>query len=215
MDAVKIQARVDRGYGIAAKKVGQLCEIRRPWRAVQPIGAEASLGRIMAFFDPDYKFQARRPSLYGKPLFGVAIDRTDVRIGDYLLGAHDTWFLAGIEPLLPTMGVKCNVVMAVSRPGPVLVPGRNPYSGRTTATDAPMMAGWPASILIGGRTQAGRANLPGDVPDRGAQMLVPWWPGVTMRTSDRVSDDQGRVWNVSEAELTDLGWRVELVLSVA
>ena len=215
MDSLGIQRKINRGYGIASKKLGQLCEIRRPWRAIQPIGREAETGLIMVFFDTDYQFQAKKPSLYGKPLFGAAMDRTNIAVGDYLLGANDTWFVAGIEPLIPTMVVKTNVVVAIARPGPVLVPGINPYSGRTAKTDTPLMAGWPASILIGGRTQAMRADLPSDVPDRGAQMLLPAWPGVLIRTGDRVTDDENRAFNISEAELTDLGWRVELVLSVA
>ena len=46
-------------------------------------------------------------------------------------------------------------------------------------------------------------------------MLLPAWPDVLIRTGDRVTDDENRAFNISEAELTDLGWRVELVLSVA
>ena len=215
MDAAGIQRKINRGAGIAAKKLGQVCDQRRPFRAINPVGEDARMGRVMAHFDPDFKFQAQKPNLYGKPVWGVLLDRHATHVGDYLIGSSGTYYLVGQQPLLPTAAVECNRVVSLKRPGPSLRAGVNTYSGRTDANDVTYLAGWPVSILTGGRTQAGRADLPGDVPDKGAQLLMPAWPGVTIRTSDMVHDDQGRVFDVSAAELTDLGWRLELVLSVA
>ena len=215
MDAAGIQRKINRGAGIAAKKLGQVCDLRRPFRAVQPITDEARMGRVMAHFDPDFRFQAQKPNLYGKPLWGVLLDRHATRVGDYLVAPSGTYFLAGLQPLLPTVAVECNRIVSVERPGVAMKPGVNAYAGRTDRTDTVLMAGWPASILLGGRAMAGRADLPGDVPDKGAVMLLPFWPGVVIRTSDRITDDLGRAFEVSGPELTDLGWRVELILRVA
>ena len=215
MNYAGIQRKMDRGNGIGARILGQVCDHRRPFRALQPITEESRMGRVMASFDPDFRFQARKPNLFGNAIWGVLLDRRATLVGDYLIGPSGTYYLVGQQPLLPTAAVECNRIVSVLRPGLAMKPGVNAYAGRTDRTDTALMAGWPASILLGGRAMAGRADLPGDVPEKGAIMLLPSWPGVVIRTSDRVIDDLGWVFEVNGPELTDFGWRVELVRTVA
>ena len=106
MNAAGVQQRINRGWGIAAHKLGEVCDQRRPWQAVNPLGNEARMGWPMAYFDPDFRFQGLKPNLYGKPIFGVGMDRRGARIGDYLIAPSGTYFLAGMQPLLPTIGVQ-------------------------------------------------------------------------------------------------------------
>ena len=110
------------------------------------------------------------------------------------------------------MVVACNRTVTVSRPPQTNAPGLGAYMGRTEATDVVLVRQWPASVLDGGRMEGSRADLPGDVPMRGASVLLPW-PGVVIQTSDRIEDDQGRAFTVASAELTDLGYRIATALS--
>jgi hypothetical protein len=70
------------------------------------------------------------------------------------------------------------------------------------------MAGWPASILRGGRGEGGMAKLPDDLKASGWDILMPAWAGLELVTSDIVADDLGRRFGIEAAELTPLGWRL-------
>ena len=211
MDAANIQLKINHGEAIGALKVGEPCEWFRPYAALIPAVAPAArMGTLLAYFDPDFKFGGKAPNLYGKPVLGALMDRSNTQPGDYLVAGSGTYFIAGQQPLLPTIAVQCSATITVSRP-PQPITGR--YSGRTEATDVPLLVNWPASVLAGGRTQNTRTDLPGDVQDKGYLVLVPAFPGVSIQTSDRIEDDQGRAFTVSSAERTDLGFRLDAILS--
>ena len=214
MNAAGIQAKINRGGAIAAKKLGQVCDQRRPWRAINPLGDESRMGRIMAFFDPDFQFQAKKPNLYGKPVWGVLLDRGATRVGDYLYAPSGTYFLVGQQPLLPTAAVECNAVITITRAAGDVLATEDVYSGRTDGSDVPIMQGWPAAVLEGGRQEQSRAGLPGDAPMKGRQVFLPYWSGVIIRTTDRITDTTTNVtMTVGSAELTDLGWRLACSLA--
>lgn len=214
IDAATIQARIDRGSGIAAAKLGEACDWRRPVSALAGPVAATSLGTTKAWLNPDAAFGRVLPNLYGKPVLGALCDRSLLQVGDYLFAQSGTYFVIAAQPLLATAVVQCTSTITVSRPHGNTGAGPQPYGGRTASTDTPLMVGWPVSILASGRTQTGRADLPSDVPNKGMTGLLPSFPGVVLRTSDRIADDQGRAFVISAAELSDLGWRLDLVLSV-
>ena len=213
MDAAGIQRKINRGGAIAARKLGQAFDLYRPNSATAPLDPARRIGSLLAYLDPDFQFQAKKPNLYGKPIWGGLFDRTLTHTGDYLHGATGTFFVAAIQSILPTAVVECNAIVILTRPAGNTAAGKQPYGGRRTTTDGLLLTGWPASMLRAGRTVAGRADLPGDVPDGGFEMLMPAVPGVTIRTSDRVTDNQGRAFVVSSVEYTDLGVRAVLVLA--
>ena len=214
VNAVGIQARIDRGSGKAAAKLGEPCDIRRPTSALDGPAPYTAIGSLLAWFNPDADFGRVLPNLYNKPVLGALLDRTSLAVGDYLFGQSSTYFVIAMQPLLATAVVQCNCTIAITRPYGDMAVGPQPYGGRKIGTDVVLMASWPASVLASGRTQAGRADLPSDVPDKGMACLVPAFLGVMLRTSDRVTDDQGRAFVIAAAELSDLGWRLDLVLSV-
>jgi hypothetical protein len=82
------------------------------------------------------------------------------------------------------------------------------YEGNTPDTQTPLATGWYASVLQGTKGEKNEVGLPGDVRNPWWLILLPQIPGVTLRTSDLVSDDIGRRYVISSAELTDLGWRL-------
>ncbi len=210
-----IQALINQGSGFGAAVVGAPCDWRRALQAVNGLGPASRMGMVQAYFDPDYQFMGKKPNLYGHPTWGAFYDRTLTRVGDYLFAPSGTYFVIAQQPLLPTSVVECNATLTITRAVGIDLAHEDQYGGRTDGTDGTLMAGWPASLLLGGRNQAGRADLPGDVQDKGFQALLPLWPGVVPRTSDRVTDtDTGRNFTVGACEITDLGARMDLILSV-
>lgn len=214
-DYISIQRHIDRGSGIAASKLGQPCSWFRPFSSVNPIAPAAQMGTINVFLDPDFQFGGKKPNLYGKPTWGALFDRTNTRPGDYLvLPDGSTFFLIAQQSLMPSAAVECNAVLSVTRAGGVSILNEDNYGGRTVATDVALMTLWPGSVIRGGRTIAGKADLPGDTQDGGYGALLPLWPGANIRTSDLVTAADGRTFTVSVAELSDLGWRLILTMSV-
>lgn len=211
MDAAGIAAKVAYGYGKAASKLGPQHSVYRA-TSTGPAIAPANLVGTTPFIasaTPDGAF--RRPSNWTTPeQFGL-FDPTKARPGDYLTGSSGTWFVASTDTLTIPMVVQCNVVISIAR-GEAIGPGLNPiYGGQTPAVDQTLLTDWPASLLSGGHSEAGRAMLPDD-PKRfaGGICKLPPVPGVTFRAGDRITVDGGDTWMVAGAFLQSLGWRLEL-----
>ena len=71
-----------------------------------------------------------------------------------------------------------------------------------------MITGWLASCGAGPRGERGDVTLPDDVKN-------PWWvfrlptiPGIAINTDYIITDDLGRRYSVSSAELSEFGWKL-------
>ena len=92
--------------------------------------------------------------------------------------------------------------------------GALPYSGLNQAADTDILGTkgvptsyWPCSILLGGRfDKAG--TLPADVRNEGWKVLLPPSVPVVIKPGDILTDDLGKRYTVTGAELTDLGFRM-------
>lgn len=214
MNAAKIEAKIQRGNGKAAKILGVVCDQYRAATSGPVMVTTNLLGIVMARFDQDFQFGARKPNLYGHPTWGVLADRTMLAVGDYLIGSEGTFFLIAQQSLLPTAAVSCNRVISISRPtGPT--PGSNAYGGVNNHT--PIVTSWPASVLQGTKGERGDVQLPGDVRMPWVSILIPAPPGVQIRFGDVVTDDQATPirYTISGAELTDLGYRITAAQTTA
>ena len=206
-----ILAHVNFGYGKAAQFLGAPFQQYRPTDPLNPLGI--SLGSLMADFDIDPKFSYKAPSTYGKPLYYGLFDATNVRVGDYLVGAEGTFFVANMEPNKPVLCVSCNRTVGIFRPQPTPV-GPGYYGGdRRSGGEQTLMTGVPVSELQGIRGERGPANLPGDTRMPWIAVLLPAIGGVEIEAADRMNDDLGRWFTVSSAELTNLGWRLTAILA--
>ncbi len=204
-DGTSIQAKIYHGYAKAAQKLGLSYGHYRPLTANDPITDPNQLATLSASFCPDGSY--RKPSAYGKPLWQCLADGSQLQVGDYLAGGS-TFFIAAMQPLLPIIAVECNRVVTVSRPGPADFVGSGPYGASTPGTEVKLMTGWPASVLQGTKGEKNDVNLPGDVRLPWWAILMPQFADVVIETSDILTDDLGRRYIVSSAELTDLGWRM-------
>jgi hypothetical protein len=211
MDAAGIQAKINRGYGIAARYLGAPFKQYRPTDPMNPLGN--LLGTVMADFDIDPAFSHKAPSKYGNPIYYGLFDATSVVPGDYLVGTDSTFAVVGMEPNKPPICISCNRTVDFIRPQPAPI-GPDFYGGdQRGGGEVPLMSGWPASELQGIRGEKGPNPLPGDTRMPWTAILVPAFAGVTLEASDRMSDDIGRFWTLSSTELTNLGWRITAILA--
>ena len=207
MDGATLNSRIQAGYARAAQHLGTAYAHYRPASASTPIAAGNRLSDLPMSLnaqDPGYS----RPNGYGKSTWYAVADGAQLSVGDYLVGAQGTLFVAAMQPLLPIIVVECNRTINVLRPQQQTGLGAVGYGGDTDANETALMTAWPASILQGGRIEKSGVALPGDTASPGWTVLLPYWSGVTLRTGDIITDDLARRHVISGAELTDLGWRI-------
>lgn len=206
MDAATLQNRIYKGYGKAAIRIGPVFSQFRPTSVTNPLGGTPIATLNASFNAMDMKYG--KPNVYGKALWYCLVDGTQMQVGDYLKSASQTFFIAAMQQTLPILAVECNRTLTVHRPAQQGSVGAVGYGGNTAATETMLMQGWPASVLQGTKGEKNETNLPGDVRTPWWAILMPAFSGVTLRTSDTITDDLSRRYVISSAELTDLGWRI-------
>ncbi len=229
MDATAIQAKVYAGYAKAAQYVGLPFAIYRPaytgdalggggWvRGVDgPIIWGGPVTTLNSSFTPAASgFNFEKAPAHKDVLFNTLIDGSKVEVGDYLVGAADTYFVASRQPLLPILSVRCNRTISISQAGPSKTYGaQTAYAGTTPANEQIAVQGCPASVLFDARGRATEVGLPLDLPSPFYSILLPAIAGQDIRTGYLVTDDQDRDYVVSASELTGLGWRIFAQLAV-
>lgn len=206
MDGTRIQQVVYRGYAISAAKIGLPYAQYRPVSSDITALAPISTSLLASFNAEDMKYG--KPNKYGKPTWYALLDGTQTQVGDYLVGAAGTFFIAAQQPLLPILAVECNRTLSFARPQAQSDVGAvTNYEGNTPDTQTPLATGWYASVLQGTKGEKNEVALPSDVRTPWWAMLFPAIPGVTLQSGDLVSDDIGRRYILSSVELTDLGYR--------
>ena len=217
MDAATLQSRIYKGYGKAAVRLGQMNDVYRPIGAVNPIASATKLQSLLASFNAE-DWTYTRPNKYGKATWFGLFDATPTKQGDYLVGPQGTFFIAGQQLHLSILMVECNRSLALLRTvAPANPTGAQPYGGACITEDVAALgavnaagaltAGWPASVLLGGRV-GGSANLPMSAKNAGWQILLPVSVPVAIHPGDVLLDDLGRRLIAEACELTDAGWRI-------
>jgi hypothetical protein len=205
MDGAKLQAKIYKGYGQAAKRIGYDYQQFRALSANDPLATNA-LQTLPASFTTKFSYNA--PNKYGEATWIGLFDARQFAPGDFLVGRQGTFFIAAMQDTLPIYCVQTNRTVDVLRVGMAGGVGLGGWAGDTAATEAPIMQGWPASILQGTKGETNEAKLPGDVKTPWWAILFPACPGIVLRTSDIIRDELGRKYLISSAELTDMGWRI-------
>lgn len=212
MDGATIQARAYRGYAIAAAKIGLPTDQYRPADANDPLDL-TKIATLPASFNAE-DMSYGKPSKYGKPTWFCLIDGTQVQVGDYLLQGNSTFFIAAMQPLLPILAVECNRTVSLYRPQQQTGVGVQGYGGNTAANETSLAQNWPVSLLQAAKAASNPVNLPGDAKQASWTLLMPAIPGgAVIKNDDVVIDDLGSRYLVYSAELSDLGWRMQLTES--
>ena len=200
----RLQDRIDKGLGAAARHIGHQVDAYRPTTANNPIAPENRYLRLHAAFnDEDLSF--RRPIVYGRATWSGIFDRAYTKPGDYLCGPDGAFFIAAQQSLVPALCILTNRTIAIARPAAPALAGVNAYGGLLATTATPVLTGWPASILFAGAGSPG--ELPGDASTPTWTILLPATPAALL-AADIITDDIGKSYVIGSAELTSLGWRI-------
>lgn len=205
MDGAKLQAKVYKGYGKAAQRIGYPYQQYRPTSANNPL-ATTPVQTLYASFTTNFTYN--QPNKYGQATWLGIFDGTNVDVGDYFVGHGGTFFIAAMQDTLPIYCVQCNRTLSAYRVSMDNAVGQIGYGGDTQQTEALLMQNWPASVLQGTKGEQNDAKLPGDVRTPWWAILMPDYNGILLRTSDILKDELGRRYIISSAELTDMGWRL-------
>ena len=210
MDAATIQAKIYAGRAKAALRLGMDCNVFRPLSAAAPLGNQVATIKA-AFNSGDNSYKS--PNLPGDAIWYGDLDGRLTKPGDYLQRVADgqTYYIAVQQQLLPIICVECNRSVHITRQKTQTGIGAINYGGSIPTQDTDVLgttsALWPASILFGGKVQAGM-GLPAGVRESGWRILLPPSVPVTIMAGDIVTDDLGKRYAIDGAELTDTGWRI-------
>ncbi|KHJ66600.1 hypothetical protein QU24_18590 [Pantoea rodasii] len=207
MDALQLSARVSKGNGKAAKRLGS---IARHYRAVSPFGPlkTDSLQLLSASFTTDYGYM--RAARFGQAARIGIFDATGFEVGDILVSEEEGTFYVAAMPLLqPILCVKAERLITLRR---TAAHGANgglqDYGGTTAASENTIISDWPASILLNRSGEHSPLKLPGEARSAWYGILMPAFGNLHIHTGDFVTDDGGQRYVVTGTELTDMGWRL-------
>ena len=130
MNITRLQDRIDRGLGTAARHIGAQADAYRPNGPANPLAPEPTVtsASTAAFNDENLTF--RRPITYGRATWSGIFDRAYTRPGDYLAGPDQgTFFIAAQQSLLPALCILTNRTLTVTRPAAPATAGVNAYGG--------------------------------------------------------------------------------------
>lgn len=222
MKGLFLQDRLNAASGRAAAIIGLPCDLYRPpdFRLpgsdplADPTGQDRFRMRMNAIFLP-VGGRVRRPVPATDPLWEVAIDGAYTKPGDILVRRTDgeVYYIAAQQPLLPILCVHCPHRVTIKRPASASVAGVNLYGGTVAALDAVLAANWPASILAAGNQGAGLASIPAELSPGMWQVLLPPSLHLALRTTDLLTDDQGRTGVIGAIETTEYGARLTVQLA--
>ncbi len=205
VDGPKLQAKIYKGYGQAAKRIGYPYQQFRATSSSNPLGTEP-LQTLPASFTTNFNYSA--PNKYGQATWLGLFDARLFTPGDFLVGHQGTYFIAAMQDTLPIYCVQANRVISVLRGSMEAGVGQVGYGGAAGENEVMIMSGWPASILQGTKGERNEVNLPSDAKTPWFSILFPIYGDLILRTSDIITDDIDRRYVISSAELTDMGWRV-------
>jgi len=200
MDSWSLQNLIAKGMGVAARKLGRPFNVYRPDGPQQPLAPQNRVIKLFAAFQAEGG-TGRAPD-YGEALWQGTFDAAYTRVGDYLVGETETYFVAAQKPALPVQCVLTNHVATVVRATPAAQGG---YSGFFATSGMPVIVGWPCSLLENGGRSTGAG--PHETRFGNWLMLLPTLP-VAIEVADVVSDECGGTYVVNTAEHSTLGWRL-------
>jgi hypothetical protein len=199
-----IEAAIAQGRGIAATVLGRTFTIYRPADPLAPMNNPRGLMKCLFTPQPDAYY---RPNLPAQPWWYGEYDTRLMQCGDIAAGAAGTWFVFAQQQYTAPICVQANRTVSVLLPQTNFADGLNGYGGSTIANETTVLAGWPASILLGTKGERAAMTLPGDTRLPWVAIILPPTLDVIIPHGAIITDEIGRRFTVSGAELTD-GWRI-------
>lgn len=210
MSGTALAALWNLGPAISGQVLGLPYAQFRATGAGSPVAPVNQIGTLPCWITPDQSSKAHRAAAPGKPIWTALFDPARTLPGDYLVGPLGTFWIQSQDVPAPIQVVRCNRVVNFTRVGP---PAPGSYGGDLRGPETPLLTGWPVAAIQGTKRSAGTAKLPGDTFMPWFDVFLPVWPGVSIAAADRMYDDLGAAFDVEGAEMTALGWRINVVAS--
>lgn len=206
MDAHQLAAKVNQGNGKAAKRLGGTARHYRATSPFSPLDAQP-LRQLSASFTTDYGYM--RAARFGQATRIGIFDAAGFEVGDILVSAEGTFYVAAMPLLQPILCVRAEPLVSIRRTAPEgSEAGLQEYSGTTATNEKLIMSGWPASILLSRGGEHSPLKLPGETRGAWHNILIPAFRGLSFHAGDFVTDEAGQRYVASGTELTDMGWRL-------
>ena len=207
MDVAHLQDRLHWGLNRTAAILGRVTDAYRATSTFDPLDRSNRYLKLPASFSrADGNFS--QPVGYGTAVWRGHFDASYTRVGDYLVHKRDIWFIAAQDCLLPILCVKTNRVISVTRQVAQATAVSN--TGAIQNVTVEVISRWPASILGTGTEGKSPTRLPGDTAVPNMIALLPSFHGAMLQPTDIVTEEQGVSSVVVAAELSDLGWRLNV-----
>jgi hypothetical protein len=207
MDAIHLQDRFHWGLNRVANILGRVTDAYRVHGVSEPLArSNRYLQMKAAFSRADGNFD--QPVGYGVALWRGFFDASYTKVGDYLVQGDEVWFVAAQQGLLPVLCVKTNRVISITRK----VTPTTGISSDTASISSTInvISQWPASLLGTGTEGKSPSRLPGDTTISSVIALLPSTHEQILQPTDIVTDERGATSIVVAAELSDLGWRLNV-----
>jgi len=215
MDQATLQAKVAKGYGKAAIRLGATTAQYRPSSLTSPL-ADVH-GTFLAAFNNDAGFSFKQPTPWGKPMVFGLFDTTDVQAGDLLACGADTYFVARFEPFQPPLCVQCNNAVTLSpgnsgasgadSSGACSIAGLEPgYSGLSSLS-SDLTGAWPCYLGIKNSGRGTDSGLPGSERAAEFDLFLPLMPGFVPAPYMTFTDDDGIGYTIGAVESSPYGFR--------
>jgi hypothetical protein len=207
MDTDHLQDRLYWGLNRMANKMGRITDAYRANGASDPLNRSNRFLQLRAAFSRvDGSFS--QPVGHGIAHWRGYFDASYTRVGDYLVHKHDIFFIAAQHALLPVLCIKTNRILSITRQ--VVSTTSASASPETVTSSIDIISHWPASVLGTGTEGRPVTQLPGDTGIPSAIALLPSTHEQILQPADVVTDELGTISIVVAAELSDLGWRLNV-----
>ena len=212
MDGATLQQKIYKGYAKAALRLGLEYTIYRSADGQNPIQAPNIVGTTLV--SPTTTWSYNIPKKYGDATWLMLLDGRVTEVGDYLIGPNNrTFFIAGMQHLLPILGVLCDRVVSVKRPisptGHGYV-GHSGYEDSNPDTDTPLLEECPAAFLKSSRGEKNPVKIPTGDKMPWYAVFLPAWSNVFLRNGDIITDNNEQEFVISDNEHTELGWHLNV-----
>lgn len=206
MNAAQLQDRLNRAAGRTAGIAGETCDLFRPTGPTHPLAPERRILRLNAAFLP-IGGGIRRPVPPNQALWEGVFDAAYTRPGDILHRTRDgaVFYIAAQQPLLPVLCVRALRLINISRPSTANIAGLNLYGGAIAESQTTLAEAWPAAMTSLVAQGTGQAGLAAEIASGTWQIQLPSSLQLSLRPTDRITDDQGRIGIIASAETSDLG----------
>lgn len=207
MDAGRLQDRIYWGLNRTANILGQVADAYRANGTSDPLDRSNRYLRLHAAFSrADGNFT--QPIGYEVAVWRGHFDASYTQVGDYLVRKKEIWFIAAQHSLLPVLCVRTNHVISITRQTvPITGASNDPTSATSTIN---VISRWPASMLGTGTEGRSPTQLPGDTRIPNVIALLPSTHDQILQPADIVTDENGTTGIVVAAEISDLGWRLNV-----